>query len=106
MDRRRRLLSLADLYASLLTERQRETLALHLERDWSISEVARAQGVSRAAVHDLVRRTEQALDDYETKLHLSEAVEARRALAHTLESRLDELQEELRQLRRTVKAMA
>ncbi|HVC39590.1 MAG TPA: sigma factor-like helix-turn-helix DNA-binding protein [Candidatus Dormibacteraeota bacterium] len=47
---------LLDVYREVLTARQREALRLHLEEDWSLSELALALGTSRAAAHDLVRR--------------------------------------------------
>ena len=70
IDRRRWLLALLDSYAELLTEHQRETLNLHLERDWSYAEIADAHGVSRTAVYDLVHRSAAVLEDYEAKLGL------------------------------------
>ncbi len=103
IDRRRRLLSLLDAYAELLTQHQRETLRLHLERDWSYSEIASAQGVSRTAVYDLVHRTEAVLDEYEAKLGLLTAAERREQDRVRLASRLDDLQGKLSRLRKTVK---
>ena len=105
IDRRRRLLSLLDAYAQLLTQHQRDTLRLHLERDWSYSEIASAQGVSRTAVYDLVHRTEGVLDEYEAKLGLLTAAERREQDRVRLASRLDDLQGELSRLRKTVKEL-
>jgi predicted DNA-binding protein YlxM (UPF0122 family) len=102
---RRRLVSLLDTYAELLTEHQRETLRLHLERDWSYSEIADAQGVSRTAVYDLVQRAGAVLRAYESKLGLMAAEEERRRVQDTLTDRLDELEDELSKLRETVKGL-
>jgi predicted DNA-binding protein YlxM (UPF0122 family) len=103
--RRQRVQRLADAYSELLTRHQRETLALHLDRDWSYSEIAQSQGVSRAAVHDLVRRTEAILAEYEAKLGLVAGAERRRDDRSRVERQLDELQADIRALRRQVKAI-
>ncbi len=105
IERRRRLLALLDAYAELLTEHQRETLRLHLERDWSYAEIASAQGVSRTAVYDLVHRAEAVLRAYESKLGLIAAEEQRQKDRNNLTDRLDELEGELSKLRKTVKGL-
>ena len=40
--------------------------------DYSFSEVAEEQGISRQGVHDLVKRCNKILKEYESKLHLVE----------------------------------
>ena len=106
IERRRRLLALLDAYAELLTEHQRETLRLHLERDWSYAEIAGAQGVSRTAVYDLVHRAEAVLRAYESKLGLIAVEEQRQKDRNNLTDRLDELEGELSKLRKTVKDLS
>jgi predicted DNA-binding protein YlxM (UPF0122 family) len=106
IERRWRLLGLLDAYAELLTQHQRETLRLHLERDWSYSEIAAAHGVSRTAVYDLVHRTEALLDDYEGKLGLLTAAERREEDRVKLASRLEDLHGELSRLRKTVRDLS
>lgn len=105
IDRRRRLLALLDVYSELLTEHQRETLRLHLERDWSYGEIAEAQGVTRTAVYDLVHRSSAVLQDYEAKLGLLAAEARRERDRRQLTSRLEGLQGELGRLRKTVKGL-
>ena len=58
---RSRYLALFDRYGALLTDHQREVLDLHLRSDWSLAEIAGHQGTSRAAVHDIVRRSTRSL---------------------------------------------
>jgi predicted DNA-binding protein YlxM (UPF0122 family) len=71
--RRQRHLRLLDLYGSLLTPHQRRILHLAWELDWSYSEIAERERVSRTAIYDVVRRTSLNLDDYERKLRLDRA---------------------------------
>ena len=55
-------------YGGMLTDRQREVLALHCEEDMSLAEIAQETGVSRQGVHDMLTRTAQRLTDMEEKL--------------------------------------
>ncbi len=78
---RGRALALFERYGALLTEHQREVTDLYLKSDWSLAEIAAHQGTSRAAVHDIVRRSMLALQGYEKRLGLlAEAARRRRAL--------------------------
>jgi predicted DNA-binding protein YlxM (UPF0122 family) len=78
---RSRYLALFERYGALLTEHQREIVDLYLRSDWSLGEIAEHQGTSRAAVHDLVRRATQSLEEYERRLGLlSQAARRRRAI--------------------------
>jgi predicted DNA-binding protein YlxM (UPF0122 family) len=65
-----RISVLYDFYASLLTSRQREMIELHYFDDWSLGEIATHVGVSRQAVHDNLRRSEDQLEGYEAALQL------------------------------------
>ena len=55
-------------YGGMLTDKQREVLALHCEEDMSLAEIAQETGVSRQGVHDMLTRTAQRLMDMEEKL--------------------------------------
>jgi predicted DNA-binding protein YlxM (UPF0122 family) len=95
---RSRHLALLDRYGALLTNHQREVLHLHLKSDWSLAEIATNQGTSRAAVHDLIRRSTRSLEDYEARLGLlKEAGRRRRAIA-SLERELSGLKQRMTQL--------
>ena len=61
---------LYDVYGALLTERQRKCLELHFLQDWSLGEIAAEFGVSRQAVNDILRRSEETLEEYELALDL------------------------------------
>src|SRR5579864_6541783 len=74
-------LALYERYGTLLTEHQREVMDLYLRSDWSLAEIAQQHGTSRAAVHDIVRRSTRALQEYERRLGLlAEAARRRRAI--------------------------
>lgn len=59
---------LYDCYGQLLTEHQREILAMYLYDDLTISEIGDSKGISRQAVHDMLKRAHESLADYEIKL--------------------------------------
>ena len=61
---------LYDFYGELLTEHQRRIYQAVNFDDYSEAEVAREEGISRQGVHDLVKRVDRQLMDYEKKLGL------------------------------------
>ncbi len=63
---------LFDFYGELLTEHQRTVYMDAVYNDMSLGEIAEERGISRQGVHDLVRRCDKILLDYESKLHLVE----------------------------------
>jgi predicted DNA-binding protein YlxM (UPF0122 family) len=74
-------LALFERYGALLTQHQREVVDLYLRSDWSLAEIATHHGTSRAAVHDIVKRSTQAMQDYERRLGLlAESARRRRSL--------------------------
>ena len=92
---RGRALALYERYGPLLTEHQRDVIDLYLRSDWSLAEIAAHQGTSRAAVHDIIRRSTTALQDYEKRLGLlAEAARRRRAV--------EKMERELNGLRRRI----
>ena len=105
INRRRRMQRLLDAYGDLLTEHQRSTLQLYLDRDWSYAEIASAQGVTRTAVYDLVRRSEGLLAEYDGKLGLLAEGERRDGYRKRLDRRIADLENELADLRKAVKGL-
>ena len=69
---------LYDLYGELLTKRQQEIYENVRFGDLSLSEAAMTYGISRQGIHDMIRRTEAALEEYESKLGLLEIFLANR----------------------------
>ena len=89
LERRMRFNALYDLYSPLLTERQRDVYEMLHFSDLAPAEVAKSLGITRQAVHILVRRTMDRLDAIERDLKFAEIVER-------LEGRIRELEESLR----------
>ncbi len=63
---------LYDFYGELLTKRQQQIYESVVLEDYSLSEVAEELNISRQGVHDMIRRCDKALEEYEEKLHLVE----------------------------------
>ncbi len=70
MDKLAKMALLADFYGPLLTEKQRNVWDLHYQQDLSLAEIADVEHISRQAIHDLLKRTERILTEYEEKLRL------------------------------------
>lgn len=71
---------LYDFYGPLLNEHQRRIYEEVVLNDYSISEVAEDEGISRQGVHDLIKRCNKALEEYENKLGLVRKFEAVREI--------------------------
>ncbi len=63
---------LYDFYGELLTKHQQQIYEDAVFNDMSLGEIAEEAGISRQGVHDLIKRCDKALDEYEEKLHLVE----------------------------------
>ena len=58
---------LYDFYGELLTEHQKKIYEDVILNDYSLSETAEEYGISRQGVHDLIKRCNKILNDYEEK---------------------------------------
>lgn len=63
---------LYDFYGELLTERQQQVYENVVLEDFSLSEVAEELQISRQGVHDMIKRCNHTLEEYESRLHLVE----------------------------------
>lgn len=61
---------LYDFYGELLNDHQKQIYEEVVMGDYSLSEVAREQKITRQGVHDLIKRINMILNGYEEKLHL------------------------------------
>ncbi|QDR80433.1 YlxM family DNA-binding protein [Sporomusa termitida] len=89
---------LYDFYNALLTDKQRECLNMHYLQDLSLAEIADEFGVSRQAVHDILRRAERTLEEYEKKLGLAARYSEERRLIAAVVSSLGQLPPTIRNL--------
>ena len=81
---------LYDFYGELLTEHQQKIYEDAVYNDLSLGEIAADAGISRQGVHDLIKRCDKILADYEAKLHLVERfAEARKTVNEMLQKTAD-----------------
>ena len=74
IEKKERINQLFDIYESLLTEHQVQIFQSYYQDDLSLKEIAEDFNISRNAVHDLLKRVEVMLEDYEAKLHLLDKI--------------------------------
>ncbi len=80
------LSELLSTYGSLLTQKQRDVVAMYCDCDCTLSEIAAEHGISRQGVHDAIAKSEATLSKFEENLHLAE-------LIHDLRSALQQSDE-------------
>ena len=97
---------LYDFYGELLNEHQRRIYEDFVFNDLSLGEIANEEGISRQGVHDMIRRCDKILEDYEARLHLvAKFLTAKEKIKeiHTLSRRLlredkEQMEEDIRQI--------
>ncbi len=82
---------LYDFYGELLTEHQKSVYEEAVFNDMSLSEIAEQYEISRQGVHDLLKRCDKILADYENKLHLIEKFMKIKESAGEIHKVLDEM---------------
>lgn len=70
MENRIYLMDLFDIYGSLLTEKQQEFFEEYYFNNLTLSELSENYEVSRTAIHNSIKETEQKLKYYESKLEI------------------------------------
>ena len=85
---------LYDFYGELLTEHQKEIYEQFIVDDLSLSEIAKDAGISRQGVHDLIKRCNKILEEYEEKLHLVERFLSVKEKVHQIDGLLAEAEED------------
>jgi len=63
---------LYDFYGPLLTDHQQEVYESLVYDNLSLGEIGQEYGISRQAAHDIIKRSDKILEEYENKLHLIE----------------------------------
>lgn len=104
-----RINDLYDFYHPLLTSKQQHYMSLYYRNDLSLSEIAEECHVSRQAVYDTIKRTEQMIEDYEQKLKLQEKFQRRQKLLQQLKHLVDvhvtENKEKMKQIVNTLEKL-
>jgi len=99
LDKVLRIGQLYDFYGALLTDKQQRCLEMHFLNDESLAEIAEEFQVSRQAVHDILRRCEQILTAYESKLGLVERYCREQAVISQVVTLISELPQDVHQSR-------
>lgn len=63
---------LLDFYGEILSERKQQVMDEYYNNDLSLSEIGDSLGISRQAVREMIKRAEEELHFYESKLHLAQ----------------------------------
>ncbi|EEU8425154.1 putative DNA-binding protein [Listeria innocua] len=79
---------LFDFYQELLTTKQKSYVSFYYLDDYSLGEIAEEFEVSRQAIYDNIKRTEESLEKYEEKLEMLRKYQQREKLFDQLEAQL------------------
>ncbi len=79
---------LLDLYGTLLTDKQRETLEMYYEDDLSLGEISAETGITRQGVMKCVKNAEARLSELEEQLGLVKRLSETRGYLEQLEEEL------------------
>lgn len=85
---------LYDFYGELLTRHQKEIYEQVVLEDFSVSEIAKEAGISRQGVHDMIKRCNKSLEDYEEKLHLVEKFMSVKQKVHEIDLLLENYEDQ------------
>ena len=86
---------LYDFYGDLLTSHQQKIYEDAVYGDLSLGEIAEQEGISRQGVHELIRRCDKILCDYESKLHLLEKFQMTKETVREIKSLAEETRQSL-----------
>ncbi len=67
---------LYDFYGELLTDHQRRIYECAVYEDLSLKELSDEYGITRQGIHDLIKRCDKTLGEYENRLHMIEKFSA------------------------------
>lgn len=85
---------LLDFYSELLTQKQRDTMDLYYNSDYSLAEIAQHLDISRQGVRDFIKRGEKQLYEFEDKLKLAELYNAIAKNTENIESILNSINQD------------
>ncbi|MFS1513229.1 putative DNA-binding protein [Chengkuizengella sp. SCS-71B] len=93
LEKTNRVNLLFDFYQNLLTEKQQTYLKFYFQDDYSLGEIAEQFQISRQAIYEHIKRAEQVLEQYESKLHLVSNYIKRNDLINQLNDHILDLKE-------------
>lgn len=93
IEKRELLNELYDLYGTMLTDKQRNYFVLYYQEDFSLSEIAEEEEISRNAVYDNLKRTETLLNSFEEKLGFRKRMQVTKADLEKIASVIEEIEE-------------
>ncbi len=67
---------LIEIYRAMLTDKQYSVMDMYFNFDYSLTEIAENESISRQGVLDIIKRSEQKLIEYEQKLGMMKKYEA------------------------------
>ncbi len=78
------------VYKNLLTERQQSIIHDYYENNYTLSEIASNENISRNAVHDQLQKTLKKLESFEAKLGLLKKQEKRLSIIQAIQSKTND----------------
>ncbi|WP_145411278.1 YlxM family DNA-binding protein [Paenibacillus xylanexedens] len=91
LEKTNRINLLFAFYERLLTEKQQTFLKYYFHDDFSLGEIASEFEISRQAVYEHIKRAEQVLENYESKLGLLEKHERCNRNLEDLQNALEDI---------------
>ncbi len=84
---------LYDIYAPLLTEKKRMAFELSYWQDLSLSEIAEHTGTTRQGVSELIKRTCEELESYESAMGIKRTFDALSSLSESIKDTSPDISE-------------
>ena len=84
---------LLDYYGNLLTEKQYLLCDLYYNSDYSFSEIAEMEGISRQAVRDAIIKAQNSLENYEEKTGYVKRDQSLRRIEATIREAAEKISE-------------
>ncbi|MCR5420242.1 MAG: DNA-binding protein [Lachnospiraceae bacterium] len=83
---------LYDFYGDLLTDHQKRIYERAVFEDLSLKELSEEYGITRQGVHDLIKRCDKILNEYENKLHMVERFTRIKAFVKDIDSKAETME--------------
>ena len=90
MDNRLYLISLYDVYGNLLTQKQQEYFEDYYFNNLTLAEISENYNVTRTAVHNQLKESEEKLEYYETTLNIKKRNDSIKKVIKNLDEKTKE----------------